>query len=79
METHLANRIRAHVPTLVITHSLTSTASALLAKSSAAALVHHYLDASGEGTRIFVSGEELLVPGAALWDLDNFIREVLEP
>ena len=79
LETHLAARIRAHVPTLVVTHSLTSAAKELLSASTSVALVHHYSESGTTGTRIEINGEELLVPNSSLWDLDHFIREVLEP
>lgn len=79
LETHLAARIRARVPTLVITHSLTSSAQALLSASPSAAVVHSYSDAGSTGTRIAMGGEELFIANSNLWDLDQFISEVLEP
>jgi hypothetical protein len=78
LETHLAPRIRDGTPTLVLTHTLSLNGTSLLTespsmtvitcdpKTAPGAIVH-----TKDGTTAFNGGN--------IWDLGQFISEVLEP
>jgi hypothetical protein len=79
LETHLTPRIRGGIPTLLLTHTLSENAKKL-ARQHANVIAIQYGSSSGRGgSSVFVDKIENFVPDLALWDLDAFISEVLEP
>lgn len=79
LETHLSTAIRGGKPTLMLSRTLTPNAAAIaLANANVVALEHHE-EASIEGTRLTFNKTQQFLPGLALWDVNSFINEVLEP
>lgn len=79
LETHLAPRIRGGIPTLLLTHTLSENALKL-AQGHDNVIAIQSGNASGKsGSSIFINKNELFIPDLALWDVDAFVSEVLEP
>lgn len=75
LETHLTAKIQQGTPTLILTHKL-STKALTLARENPAVIA---LDcAEDAGTRMLYRTEEYILPDISIWDLDAFIREVME-
>jgi hypothetical protein len=79
LETHLTPRIRNGIPTLLLTHSLSSNAMKLASECANVTAIQHAMVGSNEGSSIFINKVESQIAGLALWKLDAFISEVLEP
>lgn len=78
LETHLTPRIRDGVPTLLITRSLSSNAAKLVASCASVTSIERSEVAGVEGSSISVAGMVTNYPGLNLWDLGEFVDEVLE-
>ncbi|MCL4207665.1 MAG: SIR2 family protein [Pirellulaceae bacterium] len=78
LETHLSPRIRDGAPTLVLTHSLSVNGAILLAQSPQMTVLtcNPTVD---PGTIVHTKDGTVAFNGANIWDLDQFISEVLEP
>lgn len=76
LETHLTPRIKAGVPTLLLTHSLSPNAQKLAEDHDNVTALQW--DAGG-GTSAYIRRTRHFYPKLALWDLNSFISEVLEP
>lgn len=75
LQTHLTPRLKAGVPAVLLTYELTEAAAAVIEKSpSTVALIHH-----PEGTGVITSDGTGFVSGVRWWDLEHFIKGVLEP
>lgn len=74
LQTHLEPRIRIGAPCLIVTRTLTPAAKTLLEEAPAVMALES--DGAG-GTRIHDGQVVSVVDGAELWQLDNFIDEVL--
>lgn len=78
LETHLSQRIKSGVPTLIITHSLSPNAKELLKHAP------HYLaiesaDVAGvQATRVYSPGAIDVFAGISIWDLESLVKEVFE-
>ncbi|CAE6858305.1 hypothetical protein R69619_07796 [Paraburkholderia nemoris] len=79
LETHLTPRIRSGIPTLLLTHSLSDNALKLARDNSNVIAIQHGVVDGKDGSSVFVDKTEGFVPELALWDLNVFISEVLEP
>lgn len=79
LETHLTPRIRAGVPTLLLTYALSPNALKLAQECANVIAVQRSEQGGNEGSSIFINKSEVRVPDLALWDLDTFVSEVLEP
>lgn len=79
LETHLTPRIKNGVPTLLLTHSLSGNALKLACENANVIAIQHGVDGGKDGSSIFIDKKEIYVPDLALWDLNVFISEVLEP
>ncbi|MFA9441776.1 SIR2 family protein [Uliginosibacterium sp. sgz301328] len=79
LETHLSPAIKGGKPTLMLSRMLTPNAAAIaLANANVTALEHHE-EAGVAGTRLTFNKAQQFIPGLALWDVNSFIDEVLEP
>jgi len=78
LETHLSPRIRDGTPTLVLTHSLSPNGANLLAESPAMTVIA-YDPATDPGAIVHTKIGTTAFNGANIWDLSQFIAEVLEP
>lgn len=79
LETHLTPRIRAGVPTLLLTYALSPNALRLAQECSNVIAIQRSEVGGNEGSSIFINKSEMRLPDLALWDLDTFVSEVLEP
>ena len=79
LETHLTPRIRSGVPTLLLTHTLSSNAMKLASECDNVVAIQRALVGGTEGTSVFVNKKELQLADLALWELNTFVSEVLEP
>jgi hypothetical protein len=79
LETHLTPRIKSGIPTLLLTHTLSDNALKLARDHANVIAIQHGSIAGKDGSSVFVDKTEHFVPDLALWDLADFISEVLEP
>lgn len=79
LETHLIPRIRSGVPTLILTHALSTNSEALAVSNSNVVSLDHYTYKGNLGTRVIQDKLTWFIPDSTLWDLSCFISEVLEP
>jgi hypothetical protein len=73
LQTHLIPRIQAGLPTLILTRTLTPAAQDLLGCPSVTAIEA----VEGGGSRVYRSGGSEELAGLEIWQLDDFLREVL--
>ena len=79
LETHLTPRIRSGVPTLLLTHGLSPNALTLARANHGVIAVQHSVVGGIDGSAVIFGGKDCFFPGLALWDLNVFVSEVLEP
>lgn len=79
LETHITPRIKSGIPTLLLTHSLSDNALKLARENGNVVAIQHGTSGGKDGSSIFVDKMESFLPDLALWDLNAFISEVLEP
>lgn len=79
LETHLTPRIRNGVPALLLTCALSDNAEKLVKECYNVIAIQRAEQGGVEGSSIFIAGAETFIPDLALWDLDAFVAEVLEP
>jgi hypothetical protein len=79
LETHLTPRIRSGIPTLLLTHSLSSNALKLARECANVVAIQRAIVAGGEGSSVFVNKAEIQLPALSLWEINTFVSEVLEP
>lgn len=79
LETHLTPRIRAGAPTLMLTHELSPNALKIARENPAVVAIQHGTESERDGSFIMIGAKEFFVPELSLWDLHNFVSEVLEP
>lgn len=79
LETHLTPRIRGGIPTLLLTHTLSPNAMKLASECDNVIAIQHATVDGTAGASMFVNKKELQFAGLALWELNTFVSEVLEP
>lgn len=79
LETHLTPRIKSGVPTVLLTHTLSDNAIKLARSHANVIAIQHGESGGRIGSSILVDKEDIFVPDLILWDLGNFVSEVLEP
>lgn len=79
LETHLIPRIKSGIPTLLLTHTLSDNALKLINEHTNVTAIQCGSVGGKVGSSVFVNKTEHFVPDLALWDLNDFISEVLEP
>jgi SIR2-like domain len=76
LQTHLLPRIREGLPTLLLTRDLTPAATELLAECPHLTALERI--APDGGTRVHRGSDQYKLPDSEIWQLGDFIREVLE-
>jgi hypothetical protein len=79
LETHLLPKIKSGIPTLLLTRTLSHNAIKLASEFATIIAIQHAAKDGTEGSSVFSNKVEEFLPDLALWDLDNFVNEVLEP
>lgn len=79
LETHLSPAIRAGKPTLLMTYELSAAAEALALGHANVIALDRANHGGTNGTRVIIDKQQVFFPGLALWDVQSFISEVLEP
>ena len=79
LETHLTPAIRGGKPTLMITHTLSAKAKALVTGNANVIALEDGSQGGMDGTSVLIDGTSLFFSGLMLWDVHSFISEVLEP
>ncbi|MEQ1694797.1 MAG: SIR2 family protein [Hyphomicrobiaceae bacterium] len=79
LETHLTPRIHSGVPTLLLTHTLSPNALKLAQECANVVAIQRSVVDGIEGSSVFVNKTKIQISKLALWELDTFISEVLEP
>lgn len=75
LETHLAPAIKAGKPTLMLTHGLSEKAKKLAHLFANVIAIESMRD----GTRMIIDKMEISLPNRTWWDLESFVRDILEP
>lgn len=77
LQTHLMPRLKAGVPAALITRSLSESAQAVIQQSPRTiALV---CDAASGGTEAVTHQSRFVIPSVQWWNLEHFVKGVLEP
>ena len=79
LETHLTPRIRGGIPTLLLTYELSPNAIKLTKECPNVIAIQHASLGGNDGSSVIVNKTETYLPDLALWELDTFVTEVLEP
>jgi hypothetical protein len=79
LETHLATKIKSGVPTILLTHTLSPKARAVLNFSSQVMALEDATSAGAPATRVYRDGAKDVFNGLQLWDINNLVSEVFEP
>ena len=76
LQTHLTTKIKSNIKTLILTKSLSDNARKVVGESSnCKALISN---GNPEGTIVVSDSKEVLIPGVKWWDIEYFVKEVLE-
>ena len=75
LETHLKHEIRKGKPCVILTKELSNNGKVLIRECRSIVSISSAED--GSDTKITTDGNELVVPGKKMWNLENFIKEVL--
>ena len=73
LETHLRLKIKNGTPTVLITHTLSDNAKKLASQKNFFAI-----ESCNSGTKVFNADKEFSYKDVSLWDVQNFVEEVLE-
>jgi hypothetical protein len=76
LETHLKERIRGGIPTLILAQTLTSNAKCIVQSFPHVIALEHADDYGKPATRVYSPGCTDVFAGLALWDIGNLISEV---
>lgn len=79
LETHLSPAIKGGKPTLMLSRTLTPNAATIAQAHANVTALEHHVEAGVAGTRLTINKAQQFIPGLALWDVNSFIDEVLEP
>jgi hypothetical protein len=79
LQTHLIPMIKGGKPTLVLCCTLSPNASKLVEECPNLIALEQAQARGVPGTRVLHGGQDYFFEGVRLWDLHNFVSEVLEP
>ena len=77
LQTHLEPQLKSGKPSVLITHSLSASAKALISECDG--MIALSADATQDGTVVTTKDNSFFLPGPNWWDLGIFTSEVLEP
>jgi hypothetical protein len=78
LETHLKERIKAGIPALILTHSLTDNARNMLATATQYVAIEAADVNGAPSTRVLCPGTIDVFGGKSFWDVENLVKEVFE-
>ena len=79
LETHLVPAIKSGKPTLMLAHTLTANATRVAMECPNVTALEHFTDSNIVGTLLTINKVQQFIPNLEIWDVHNFIDEVLEP
>lgn len=79
LETHLSPWIRKGKPTLILTHTLSKTAEQLAFENQNVVALDSASENSVKGTRAIKNKSAVFLPDVNFWDLNEFVKNVIEP
>lgn len=77
LQTHITPRLKVGVPAILLTHSMTPAAEEVVRCSANVIALAHSDDP--KGTVVVTQAGQEVLPDKRWWDLEHFIKEVLEP
>ncbi len=77
LETHLEQELRSGKPAVLLTHGLSEKAQQLVAACNEMLAIS--APSGKKGAQVTTSSEAITFPGPELWDVGEFVNEVLEP
>jgi hypothetical protein len=79
LETHLKPIVQNGKPALLITRQVSDAAKSLRGSCPNFISLEHANEGGVDGTRVVVDGVEVFIPNIKIWNLNDFVSEVLEP
>jgi len=79
LETHLTPAIKSGKPTHMFAHTLTSNAKKMAMKYSNITALEHSEEGGLNGTLLTYDRKQQFLPNLGIWDIHQFVEEVLEP
>lgn len=79
LETHLVPRLKNGRDCLLLTRTMTDRARQIACQSSGFIALESIEQDSVPGTAVTRNGQTVFLPGKHIWDINNFVSEVLEP
>jgi len=77
LETHLHKQLKIGKPALILTHSLTERANEIVRECGNVTAI--CADDERTGSKVIQNGQTDIISGCNIWDVNDFIDEVLEP
>lgn len=77
LQTHLSPKLKGGAKALLLTHSLSPNARAVVAQSPNCTALVNSADAKNPGTIVVRGTTETLIPSVEWWDVENFVKGVL--
>jgi SIR2-like domain len=79
LETHLKDRIKRGIPTLIVARDLTSNTKKVCDANPAVIALEHAVVKDIPATRVYSAGNIDVFAGKSFWDLNHLVKEVFEP
>ena len=76
LETHLADRIRKGVPTLMISRTLSPNSKKVIATAPQVVAMESTIEHGAPATRVYSTGSLDVFSGLSIWDLEHLVTEV---
>ena len=77
LQVHLVQQLKSGKPAVILTHSLTPEAKAMLQGCAGTIVV--CADENSGGTQVITAESQAIFESTKFWDLGDFVEEVLEP
>lgn len=79
LETHLADKIRRGIPTLMVSRTLTDNSKKVITASPHVIALESTTMHGKPSTRIYSSGNTDVFAGLSIWDVEHLVTEVFKP
>jgi len=79
LQTHLMPNIKGGKPTLMLTRSLSSKARQMALTCANIIALEQAKKDGDSGTKVIIEQKEHFLPGSGIWEVNSFVKEVLEP